>query len=359
MRVQFKAALMLGVASTLFTASLLTANAADPAPVANDDSFTCLVTDMGSGRYMDVRGNDIGTDLKITSVGPAQHGTVETDDGAFNVIYTANDGFLGVDTFPYTVTDANGQSASATVTVTVTNSFMATDDNVNLFITPDMPSWPIDVLANDVGTGLLVTAVSPAQHGQVIIGDGGADVVYTPDDGYFGADQFTYTATDADQETSTATVTIGVTSTLTAADDSATTPQDTTVEITVFANDEGYDNATIESVSAPANGTAAPSVCSGATTQQKLCVTYTPASGYVGTDSFSYSLRDDSGNATGATVTVTVTPVQATDGQTPAATVGTSGTSSSSVPMALVFGGVIVVAGAVTAVLARAQMKRR
>ncbi|MCB9009761.1 MAG: cadherin-like domain-containing protein [Ardenticatenaceae bacterium] len=85
-------------------------------------------------------------------------------------------------------------------------------------------------------------------------------------------------------------------------DDSATTDEDTAVTIYVLSNDSDVDGdtLTIDSVSAPANGT----VVNNGTD-----VTYTPDTGFLGSDSFTYTVSDNNGGTATATVTVTVNEV--------------------------------------------------
>jgi hypothetical protein len=85
------------------------------------------------------------------------------------------------------------------------------------------------------------------------------------------------------------------------ADDSAATEMDTPVTIDVLANDAdpNGDPLTIGGVTQPAHGSAA---------TDGSFVTYAPATGFVGSDSFQYSACDPGGLCTEATVTVTVTP---------------------------------------------------
>ena len=65
--------------------------------------------------------------------------------------------------------------------------------------------------------------------------------------------------------------------------DSATANANTAVKIAVLANDTD-SSLTILSVTAPANGTAK--------INTDRTITYTPATGYTGSDSFSYTIRD-------------------------------------------------------------------
>jgi uncharacterized repeat protein (TIGR01451 family) len=88
-----------------------------------------------------------------------------------------------------------------------------------------------------------------------------------------------------------------------AGDDTATTPEDTAVEIDLFANDSDADNdpLTLTEVTQPVHGTV--TVISGGR------IGYTPAANFNGTDTFTYTVSDGTGGTDTATVTVTVTPV--------------------------------------------------
>jgi hypothetical protein len=87
-----------------------------------------------------------------------------------------------------------------------------------------------------------------------------------------------------------------------AVDDVAATPEDTPVTIAPLANDTDPDGDAITLVGStpPAHG----SVAVG-----EAGLTYTPATDWWGTDSFSYTVSDPWGGSAGATVTITVTPV--------------------------------------------------
>ena len=89
----------------------------------------------------------------------------------------------------------------------------------------------------------------------------------------------------------------------TAVDDTAATAENSAVDIDVVANDTDAEGDTISvtSVTTPSNGTAA--IVSGSTTT----VTYTPDTGFNGSDSFDYTLSDGTDTDLGM-VTVTVGP---------------------------------------------------
>ena len=74
---------------------------------------------------------------------------------------------------------------------------LAPDAKNDAATTDEDKAVTIDVLANDVdpdGDALTLAIASGPANGEVEIRDG--HVVYTPDDGFFGADDFTYRITD-------------------------------------------------------------------------------------------------------------------------------------------------------------------
>ena len=91
----------------------------------------------------------------------------------------------------------------------------------------------------------------------------------------------------------------------TAVDDSATTQQGTPVTIDVLNNDSDSDGHTL-TVDSVTQGT------HGSVTNNGNDVTYTPNSGFTGTDTFTYTISDGNGGTDTATVTVTVIETPAT-----------------------------------------------
>ncbi len=96
--------------------------AANAAPTAVDDTATVLYETTTS---IDVLANDTDPDgdtLIADGIGPASNGT--TGAATTHVVYTPNPGFLGVDSFNYTMTDGNGHYDSGTVTVLVGDAYL-------------------------------------------------------------------------------------------------------------------------------------------------------------------------------------------------------------------------------------------
>ncbi len=279
-------------------------------PVAVDDAAG---TDVGNAVNVAVLANDSGlsdTPITVTILTAPANGTtvVETDN---SVTYTPDAGFAGSDSFVYTVTDTDGDSDTATATVTVNDLPVAVADAGTA---STGGSVTVAVLANDSGLSdapLTVTTTTASNGSIVVNGSPGAaaniSVTY-PNSGAPGVDTFSYTVTDADGDSDSATVAIAVSdpNIPMPVDDTAETNQNTAVTINVLANDAGLDDVpiTVAEETAPGNGTITINGSPG--NPANINVTYTPASGFSGTDSFVYRVTDDTGDTATATVTITV-----------------------------------------------------
>ena len=290
-----------GTSTATVTVAVAAVN--DP-PAARDDSAD---TEENTAVTIDVLSNDSDPDedsLSVQSV--TQPGGGSVVNGQSQIVYTPRPGFSGIESFTYVVTDGHGETASATVTVTVAavnDPPLAQDDSAT---TVESSAIDIDVLANDSdsdGDSLSIQSLTQPDHGSAV--DDGAQVVYTPDAGFSGADSFTYTVTDGQGETATATVTVSVAAVNDpplARADSATTPEDSVVTISVIANDsdpEG-DPLIIESVTQPSHGTV---VTSG------FSIIYTPDPDFVGADTFTYTITDARGGRSTAEVGIMILQV--------------------------------------------------
>lgn len=170
----------------------------------------------------------------------------------------------------------------------------------------DSSNNAFDVLANDSDAEedtLTIVSVTSAAHGTVSFTATG--VSYTPDEGYFGLDQFSYTVEDGYGGTATAQVTVNIerpNEAPAAVDDQYAVEQDSSGNLLdVLSNDSDPENDAIAllSVGSPQHGTAS---ISGD------MVSYTPNPGYTGADSFSYTIEDALGAQATALVSITVRP---------------------------------------------------
>ncbi|MEM7313046.1 MAG: Ig-like domain-containing protein [Planctomycetota bacterium] len=148
--------------------------------------------------------------------------------------------------------------------------------------------------------------------------------VYTPPADFFGTDTLVYTIRDsADLTSNEATITINVNpvnDAPIAADDNFDVVEETTETLTVLANDlggpanESGDVLTITSVGATSNGGTVTIAADGSS------LDYTPAAGFLDTETFTYTVEDQGGLSDTATVTVNVVPLALPSGRTDRAT---------------------------------------
>lgn len=274
------------------------------APTTMPDSATTLEN---TAVLVDVLANDTDPDgdtLTLQEVGSAMHGTVQIV--GTQVQYTPTKDYFGTDSFTYTVSDGNGEVITETVTITVTDVNLAPTPVNDTASTPEVTPVTITALNNDTdpdGDTLTLADVDVPAHGTAVIS--GNNIIYTPEADFVGTETFDYTVRDSSNNTATATVTVtvsNVNSAPVATGDTRSTPEDTDVTIDVLSNDSDPDGDTIsiESNDAPKSGTA---VISGTN------IVYTPNSGFVGTDTFTYTITDPDGLTSAATVTVDVTSV--------------------------------------------------
>jgi hypothetical protein len=271
------------------------------------------VTMEDAASTIDVLANDTDLDgdpLTINHVSDPGNGSavINVDN---TILYTPDAGFSGDDSFTYTIHDGNGGEATATVNITVNpvpgnNAPQAADDNVT---TTEGVQVVIDVLANDTdpdGDPLTITLVSDPANGSASISAENT-ILYTPIAGFTEV-SFTYTISDGNGGEATATVNITVNpapgnNAPQAADDNVATDEDTQIVINVLTNDGDPDGdpLTVVATTSPTHGTI---VIGGDNS-----ITYTPEAEFHGADSFSYTIRDDSGAEATATVNIVVNSI--------------------------------------------------
>ncbi len=293
-----------GDGATASSAVSVTIVAINDAPVAQDD---IAETNDGVAISIAVLSNDSDIDgdpLTITAAS-ALHGSVVIDGGT-TLRYTPNDGFAGDDTISYSIADPQGLSASASVAVKVyqvNDAPVAVDDSAT---TKEDTLVNINVLANDSdkdGQTLTVTEATATSGTVVIKADNTLD--YTPNANFNGADTIVYAISDGALGTASAKVDVTVTAVNdapVAADDSATTVEDTNVTIEVLANDSDVDDEVLlVNVVSVTNG--------GALVNPDNSITYFPEENFSGEALINYTVADAAGLTANAKVTITVTAV--------------------------------------------------
>lgn len=230
-------------------------------------------------------------------------------NGAFTFL-TANP-YVGANPLLVTYTTQTGTSSTLSITVNAAPpANHAPVANADAAVTTGDAALTIAVRANDTdadGDALTVTVVTQGAHGSVIIDAVTGNPIYTPNTGFTGPDSFTYTVSDGNGGTSTATVGITVNAAppvnhapVANADAVATgmNSQVTVALSTLLANDTDADGdtPTVQSVQAAVNGTVSLSAGNAV---------FTPANGFEGAASFTYTISDGQATST-ATVTVAV-----------------------------------------------------
>jgi len=225
------------------------------------------------------------------------HGTA-TASGT-SISYTSTSGYSGSDSFQYTASNAAGASSPATATISVlpqapianassqTVAYGSTSNPVTLNITG--------------GTPTAVSITGSASHGTATAS--GTSITYTPGN-YVGSDSFVYTAANLGGS-SYATVSITINpSPPTAGPVSAAVAANSTSN-PISLNVSGVSVSSVAVTTAASHGTA---------TASGTAITYTPTSGYSGTDSFAYTATNPGGTSSPGTVSMSVGIVAVTIG---------------------------------------------
>ncbi|MBE3068800.1 MAG: tandem-95 repeat protein, partial [Planctomycetes bacterium] len=219
----------------------------------------------------------------------------------------------GTDTFIYRAGDGTDASNVAMVTIAVNplnDAPVAQDDRFEIYEGETRVLAPAGALANDTdadGDPLSLVVVDAPQHGTVTT-DADGNVVYTPAAGFTGEDTLTYRAADGQAESNLATITISVLDSNRAPvahDDAYTVTAGQKLSVFmpgVLANDVDADGDWLIAmvVGQPSHGTFSADPLGG--------FTYTPADGFTGIDTFTYSAADQRAFSAPATVTITVLP---------------------------------------------------
>jgi len=287
----------------------VTLNVLPPPPTAPNYSEatpfkTPLVVTTSSG----VLSGADGTGLSAKVTAPPLHGNLTLSTNG-NYTYTPYATFTGTDSFTYLVTDTFGQTSAGTVTITVGPKLQAaptaadyseqTTANTALVVSATQ-----GVLSLDTGDTIAVTSSTQPSHGSVTVNPDGS-YTYTPSTDFVGTDHFGYTITDAEHRTATGTVTVTVVAgqAPTANSYSESTPFNTALSVDaangLTSNDTGT-GLTFSLNTPAAHGTAV--------VNANGSYTYTPATDFVGTDTFGYTATDASQATATATVTVVVQP---------------------------------------------------
>ncbi|MGI9518285.1 MAG: Ig-like domain-containing protein, partial [Pirellulaceae bacterium] len=225
----------------------------------------------------------------------------QADIDAGRLIYVHNGGETTSDFFLFDLGDGSGSTITGQrfdLTVNPVND--APVANADSFaVNEDTTLAASSILANDtdVDSGLLtaVLVAGPSNSSSFTLNADGT-FSYSPEANFFGADSFQYRAHDGALGSNIVTVTIAVAPVndlpVAVGDSFTAVVSDTLVELAgVLINDADVENDALVAilVTGPSNGTL--------TLNPDGTFSYVPASGFVGSDSFTYMANDGSGNS--------------------------------------------------------------
>jgi large repetitive protein len=211
----------------------------------------------------------------------------------------------------YTISDGRGGTAEGFVDISVWPR-LARPRNDYYRIPSGCVDCLLDVMSNDSGGEydhrVEVGLVAPPRHGAARPGYseyGATHVLYTPKDGYTGADVFTYALKQSYGASATVGVTvagIGENAAPIALDDAPVVGANTlATDLEVLGNDRDLDGVGLSI-------TAVGMVRHGALSNLGHTLVYTPTANFAGTDSFTYTVSDAGGLSSTALVNVAVGP---------------------------------------------------
>ena len=195
----------------------LTVTGTNDAPVANADTLAATEDTPVTYTAAQLLGNDTDVDLDTLTIASVTSGSGGTAvlNGNGTVTFTPNANFNGVADFTYTVTDGSLSSNTATVTVIVApvnDAPVANNDTLGAVQGTAVTYTAAQLLGNDTdaeGNPLTIASVTSGSGGTAVL-NGDGTVTFTPNPGFNGAADFTYTATDGSLTSNTATVTVSI-----------------------------------------------------------------------------------------------------------------------------------------------------
>ena len=273
-------------------------------PVATNGSISTVANAVAGGTL--AASDTDGDTLTFAIVTNPSHGSVSiTNASTGDFTYSPALGYAGLDSFTFNATDSVGHtSTSATESVTVNDNPPTANDGS--FSTPVDNALSATLSASELDSGQTLTfaiVTQPAQ-GTVTISDPATGAfTYTPSAGYLGNASFTFKVNDGYLDSNTATVSLAVVDqapVATAA--SFTIKANGTLAKSLEASDaDAGQSLTYAIVTQPSHGTLS------LTDTSTGAFTYTPASGFSGSDSFSFKVNDGYLDSNTATDTITIT----------------------------------------------------
>lgn len=275
----------LGAESNIATV-LLTIETVNDNPLSNDDEAQ---TDEEVAVVVDVLENDQDIDgqLVLYSVivtTEAQFGTTEVSASG-KITYTPQLDYAGEDFFIYQVSDDQDGKSTAAVYIQINNINDAPVSVAETVSTKEDKALEIELKGTDPDRdNLIYTLMSEPENGTLT--GNAPNVVYQPNEDYFGEDSFTFKVNDSVLDSTNATISINVEAVNDAPvgnEETIFAIEDQITNFTVSATDIEGDNISYTLISQPKNGVL---------TGELPNLSYTPIANYFGEDSFTFKASD-------------------------------------------------------------------
>ena len=254
--------------------------------------------------------------LTYTVATAPAHGTLSGTSP--NLTYTPTANYQGSDSFTFTAN--NGTNTSNTATVTITVAAGTPTANAQAVTTAFNTAKAITLTGTDPDSpalALTYTIAATPTHGT--LSGTAPNLTYTPTANYQGADSFTFTVSNGQKTSSASTVSLTVAAGIPTANPQAVNVNlnlPAVVTLTGTDPDSPALALTYTVATQPANGT-----LSGTAPN----LTYTPNTGYSGSDSFTFTVSNGQKTSSAATVSLSVIGEPTISSFTPAS--GAAGTT--------------------------------
>ncbi|HMI01345.1 MAG TPA: tandem-95 repeat protein, partial [Pedobacter sp.] len=172
-------------------------------PVANDDAYATFLNTFIALPVLindvDANGNTTIDKSSVLIKSQPLHGSLVTDPVTGTVTYRPEDGYSGLDSFVYTIKDGYGAESNTAIVTIAVNPIKPVAPDISADAVSGRPK-KIDIIPPACGT-IIIT--SQPKHGSVTVNPVTAEVLYTADPDYSGADDFTYIIRDCNGNEST------------------------------------------------------------------------------------------------------------------------------------------------------------
>lgn len=235
----------------------------------------------------------VGLAIQINIVNGVSHGSVV--QRGTDLLYTPTAAYVGSDALTITASGPGGVSNTVTIAIEV----QAMNGTVNsVVVQANSAANPLPVAA--LAGALSLSLSTPAAHGVVTVN--GMSLSYVPATNYVGNDSVSYSVLGSNGSFASATINISVVAAAPVAKNMSLTVEtgrSASVDLASLISGPVFSGLTINLNSSPAHGAAS---LSGTR------ITYTPAPGYIGPDSLSFTATAIGGVSNAAQLIITVVP---------------------------------------------------